>query len=1163
MPSIPAAAPFGAKEIFRYTRIRQPRIIDIIQRARASSRLKAVIDMSTAERTAWARDQIKSDRVVRSEADLRFDYFTYLSIKALPADRLPSRKVVRDPAAFAAAGFTSDKNYRADLDNCLASLWAFKILRDEERATVTARLLSFVELFPELHSTDEEGDYPSAVLTRIKIKTPPPLRDAHPVADHKIAAEIGKLAQHVEMLWAARNKLVAAQRSELDERYRQIMTVPRTNDGSAGEARPAKGKRSKSNVSLSVRVKERRNSLAALRADYRAASETHSLGAVLDMSPKQLAGNGPTAPNLVAAQRETKVLLAKHGIAADTFVEAYQQVVAKADALGVQPSTPAGTDCYRENPRLMFGDQVRLLGHADLVRVDETFVKYTVGEISYIENILPGEIKKREAKSTKYFEEVTETTTEQTTDTSTESSVTTKQDLGSQVATELATRMNSEISASANGSGGGSIGAMDFEASGSASANASIGVDSSLRTETKSNFAQEIISKAVEKTKSSTIKRRMTRSYSLYETLHSHEINNTVGNDIRARNGIYCFLDKHVCLTETVYGNRLFLMANLVLPGRNLLCEREQRLELGLSDLGKRPIFDITVDQVQPNTYKNHVSRFKASNVSPPPPPIQTIAKTYKTDNTNANTEKQGFDMKKAADILTPFFEQYKRFLITDNIRLPDGYVVQEVTATVNHGGNGICIPAHLPLKFVGATLGTGFTLAAAAASGLLGPAVLIPLGMWQFEYGIAPLLYYNTDSSNVSLCLGNETQKSSYFFFDPLLLMEEVLNAFGNFIANAPGLLKGIEDKATTLLTQLKANAAQVPVDISNLVEKTIDDLVSNIKSALSKISIKGNFKDGFSATFGDLTKSLVDAQKLVTTMDGLFDPLKSFIDGVVQLFRDGMANALADMHAFMASLSENPKVLHFYPGTFIRGELPLSINAVAINPGMTINLVASLSRSDEALDKWRLETFDALYQAYLQQLADYETKAMMLNNVDRVARSPETLRKEEAIAMKELVLYALNSLHAPDGNEYRSLDKINFFENALDWDNMNFRLFNYGPNASEVEKDQRGVFGGVDDRRRAFLKAAWAQALIPVRPDLRFEQQVGQYFVDGTFDFEHGFEIDELTALYQALINDRARIAKEPPPTPIGHEVLPTDFIVIQEELPVNPDSPCPPIA
>ena len=61
-----------------------------------------------------------------------------------------------------------------------------------------------------------------------------------------------------------------------------------------------------------------------------------------------------------------------------------------------------------------------------------------------------------------------------------------------------------------------------------------------------------------------------------------------------------------------------------------------------------------------------------------------------------ANVEKQEVSLEKVAKVLTPFFERYNRYLIADTVKLPEGYEVREVDVTVNHGTNGISIPAHL-----------------------------------------------------------------------------------------------------------------------------------------------------------------------------------------------------------------------------------------------------------------------------------------------------------------------------------------------------------------------------------------------------------------------------------------------------------------------------------
>lgn len=89
-----------------------------------------------------------------------------------------------------------------------------------------------------------------------------------------------------------------------------------------------------------------------------------------------------------------------------------------------------------------------------------------------------------------------------------------------------------------------------------------------------------------------------------------------------------------------------------------------------------------------------------------------------------------------------------------------------------------------------------------------------------------------------------------------------------------------------------------------------------------------------------------------------------------------------------------------------------------------------------------------------------------------------------------------------------------------AIDWKNMSYKLYNYGPNGNEIKLEKMGAFSGVDKRRRAFMKALWAQVLIPLQPNEYLESQIVQYFVDGTFDFNRDSGSDELTALFQDLI-------------------------------------------
>ena len=240
---------------------------------------------------------------------------------------------------------------------------------------------------------------------------------------------------------------------------------------------------------------------------------------------------------------------------------------------------------------------------------------------------------------------------------------------------------------------------VDLQGGALVSAGAGIGLDTSLSSASSSDFAQEIVTRAVERVRSSTVDRRLSRSLSKYETSNLHEINNVNGESM---NGVYCFLDKHVRIREKPYGHRIFLLANVLMPGKNLLCESVSRKRIDLHESAPRPDFDITPNDIHPGNYKELVGRFRAQNVEPPPSPTLTIGRTYKTDTTS-KSQPDEFKGQKIADLLVPLFQRYGRYLITDDVKIPDGYMVRDVYVTVNHGSNGISFPAHLPLSLAGA----------------------------------------------------------------------------------------------------------------------------------------------------------------------------------------------------------------------------------------------------------------------------------------------------------------------------------------------------------------------------------------------------------------------------------------------------------------------------
>ena len=1173
-------AGFDSRELFRYVRIEQPRITDIALRTKRSKSLSIVLKNDKPDQEKWARDFIELDKSVSNISDLSFPYFDHLMIESPDPVWLPTAKDLSDTNTFKRLNPVTDIAYNEDRDNALASVLAYRILDMPAELEQSAKLLSFIDEFPRLTTTTQRRPYARPIFDRFKFKTPKNPKPSKPEEPSRYD-EMMVLSNDVRFLWQVKNQMKRTLLNKYDAAIRDLQRVrfeeaetetkanPVTKEmqEKASTRRPIDCELQKKHVAF---LKERNAKLAKLREERNTLDDRSSMESVLlaDAETLSMYSPGKSPGNIRDVQTRMISTMGKYNISHGKFCNVYEKVAAQTDRELATRSTNFDPSlllriqdrgCFLENPDIAFENTIRILGLGNLIKVEETFIGYKPAEISYIENILPGEVRKREVKSTQYFEQIQEKVLEETTDTSQETGTTSTLELGSEIESEINTRFNSDVNASVNASGGGTIGVVDLSGGAAVNAGLGIGIDTSLATSDTSEFSQEILNKAVEKTKKSTLERRLTRSYSLFETTNLHEIDNQSDD---AKNGIYVFLDKEVCIKETTYGKRLFLLANVMLPGKNLLCEKGAKIVLAMMDQGQKPVFDISPEDIHPYNYRELVGKFNASNVQPPPSPIQTIARTYKTDTTNANMEQQEFNVKKVADVLVPFFERYKRFIITDTIMILDGYEAQEVTVTVNHGKNGLSIPAHLPLSITAASIyATPSLMTAVPYAGLN-----LPFVFWQIAYLVSPLLHYNTDSSNVTVSVANESHDSPYYFLEPTELIREVFDLLGNFPALTTDNIEQIRDKITTMMDALGTNAEDMSTEMGTLIQGSVNDLVSKLGDVfevltvlvnpVNLLNIEDNLKD-FDKKINNLNTTV--SQNFGGLMGGdFFNPIQDFINESLDLISNELNSALAEVFEYFTNMSENTQNLDFYSVAGMRGQIPIALNTVSIKPGVSVTLTVCAVRTEEALDQWRLDTFSSLYQSYLQQMAEYENRLLTMSFAERVTTSPGNMRREERLAVKELVLHALNNYHSDQGNGY-GLERINFFENAIDWNNMSYRLYNYGPNIKEIVLDKYfSAYQHVDDHRRAFLKAHWAQVLIPVQKNAHFEAQVEQYFEEGTFDFEGEFTNEELAALYQDLILGRELLNEEEESTS-RNLTIPTDFIIIQDQLPHNDDHTC----
>lgn len=1186
------------RELFRFARIKSPRVLLLTERLSNFPQGKSLLSKKGKARLAAAEKIRSAKTYIDGSKKLAFDYLAPLKIKTLPENKMPSRDDIRDLDEFSRQLETNRENIKEDLKRLALSLYSAIILKDAKDTEHLSRWLQFVESYTDLPGIPERRFYAPVVTRRFQppTKASPEKGEKKEEQDELLPeAEDGKSSPRLKpcqvlILWDAvtqyRKVLIENLDRQMDQVIRRkfsgkmVKQKQKMTKEKAQSTRPAPDP-----AAYKAFTRGKRQELDALRQRKQEKRAAAPIALVSDMLRDK---------DFISKTRDLKHLLEKIDLSREDLEEQvkeqedleswYDVAKRKAPTLRGDSKCHAGIDnpCMEEiakhRPLISGQDGVRPLGEADLVVVEENWMKYTPGEISSIETVMKNKRWEKVVTSEKSLETLTETRTESITEKESESQTTSQNELSSQVKSEIKTRMETDLTSSVRGSGGGSIGVVDFSGEGAIVAGVGFGLDTSIGTAEGSNFSSEIITRALEKTKQTVTERQTEKTFSRFETSYTHEVDNT-GTSSAHINAVYCYLNKHICITERQYGLRQFLLADLVFPGNDLLKKEMQRRMLSMYDLGMPPVFDIGPADIHEHNYLELVGRYRASNVKPPPPLIKHIGRTYKTDTTNETQFKEDSKIRKVAEVLVPFFGQYKRFLIQDNIEVPEGYRVQWVKVTVSHGSNGVSIPAHLPFSLAGALI---YALPKIMISAIpIYTLFYLPIALTEIVYLASPVLHYNADSSNCTITIGHQSQEAPYFFFQPDDLLNRIANLAAGFPQLSDGVMSQIRETIETFLLDMPDAIETQLVDglqgtFNGAVEK-LKDLVAVIKlmakpvtdgpTSLTDSDVE-EITDFFSSGYTELTDALKAAN---INVDSLIQPLNDLITDIFDVIEGDLLQGFLDELANLFAVFENNDYREFHSFKDRGDRLPVSFNCIALKPGLTINLTAVLVRlEDQALDAWRMETFDRLHQAYYQMEADYETKQMQQ---DRTVRrdSPGLMRQEELRVIKDRVIRALDGLHPPAAPGPMSLSRYKLFEQAIDWDNISFRLYLYGPNGRELVFEKLGLFQRGDERRKHFMNALWAQVLIPLKDtNAMLESYLMGYLQSGevkTLDelidpaSEPDGEIDEVAAIYRDVILRRQLLREEPVETH-RPEVVPTDLMIIFEdsedlELPENADA------
>ena len=264
--------------------------------------------------------------------------------------------------------------------------------------------------------------------------------------------------------------------------------------------------------------------------------------------------------------------------------------------------------------------EVRVLGIADLMLVEQELARYELGEISHIENVLKSEFRDRKHTATQTNEEIVTTETEQT--------ELKEKDLSSTERFELQTEAQKVIDETTSIQAGVSVTASYGPVSTTANFNYSNtnSVNDSQRV--ASTFARETTSKAVNKIENRSLQRTTRRSLSQVKEMNQHTFDNKIGTDHIS--GIYRFVNKIYKAQIVNYGKRLMLEFMVPEPSAFLRYALTRQsfntngLEIpeppGYCLANGKSFVPLTVQDIDRYNYMYWTSKYNVEDVQPPPP---------------------------------------------------------------------------------------------------------------------------------------------------------------------------------------------------------------------------------------------------------------------------------------------------------------------------------------------------------------------------------------------------------------------------------------------------------------------------------------------------------------------------------------------------------------
>ncbi|MDF1781668.1 MAG: hypothetical protein P1U67_10260 [Alcanivoracaceae bacterium] len=314
----------------------------------------------------------------------------------------------------------------------------------------------------------------------------------------------------------------------------------------------------------------------------------------------------------------------------------------------VMIKTPIATPWVMQNlgfiPNLMFpvpelilpdsriphshGD-VKPVGIADLLVVKQQLKRYEARDIAHIENVLQGESKVREHRRLNTTEELSFREVEKTTSE--------ERDLESTDRFEMSRESSETLQEDAKLKAGMSISAkygpaVEF----SASVEGSYSRSKTQASKAASSFSKEVTQRSAQKISERVLERESRKVTTEVEETNTHTLNN-VGGDGHVR-GIYQWIEKVYEAQVYNYGLRTMFDFMVPEPGAFII-EALRRAHISAMEIEKPMAFNLRPDQITEYNYHTWISRYHATDVSPPPEPYITKTHDYNAGGGDDKTD--------------------------------------------------------------------------------------------------------------------------------------------------------------------------------------------------------------------------------------------------------------------------------------------------------------------------------------------------------------------------------------------------------------------------------------------------------------------------------------------------------------------------------------------